>query len=540
MKMMFYALAVVVLVVPKLLYAENPVNRNADEEYMLLLKHALETKPVLPETEGRSQKSETRNDVEMPQSIVPPDSVNPEDGTRATALPKNGLTRPVVVSSAPLVSLTSYGRRLGDILLEMGSGTGYTVIFGAQVDPNLPVVVDVRGIPLSQALDAITGYVNYGYEIKDKTITVQKLIVRNFSIPDVSITSPNMTAEMGGDMVGGSNSGSSTGGGTGYGSSGADTGSQNLKANVTLKKAGDTVDGRKMFEENIKKLLSADGHYVVDWLAASLMVVDSPRNIVLISQYINGLKESSDRLLVVEATISEVTTNEDLQFGIDWNVLINKIGGTRISKPGGDQLTVATAVTNVISPTLTVTRTASDISGVLKALQDQGKVEVLSKPYIFARNLQPVAIFSGKSIPYIGSIQTTVSGTVGTSQTNYSIARAQDGIMLAVRCHIRDDGRIDVQIAPILATIDSYVTFNVGGNTFTNPVSSVQQTLQSVTLKDGETIVIGGIRRQQREFSTSGVPLLSKIPLLGNLFKSDNDTRSNSEIVIALKVKRSN
>ncbi len=195
-------------------------------------------------------------------------------------------------------------------------------------------------------------------------------------------------------------------------------------------------------------------------------------------------------------------------------------------------------MTDVTSPTLTITRTAADISGVLKALSDQGKVEVLSKPYIFARNLQPVAIFSGKSIPYIGSIQTTVSGTVGTSQTNYSISRAQDGMMLAVRCHIRDDGRIDVQIAPILASVDSYVTFNVGGNTFTNPVSSVQQTLQSVTLKDGETIVIGGIKRQHKEYASNEVPLLSKIPLLGYLFKSHDDTLSNSEIVIALKVEK--
>ncbi len=239
-------------------------------------------------------------------------------------------------TSLQQISLASYGRRLGDILLELGSEAGYTVIFGAQVDANLPVVADLRGVTLTKALDAITGYVNYGYEVKDKTITVQKVIAKNFSIPDISITSPNMTAEMGGDMVGGSNGTGSSGTSSGYGgSSSSDTGSQNLKANVTLKKAADTVDGRKMFEENIKKLLSADGHYVVDWLAADLMVVDSPRNISLIGRYIEGLRESSDKLLVVEATISEVTTNADLKFGIDWSMLINSIGGTHISRPGG-------------------------------------------------------------------------------------------------------------------------------------------------------------------------------------------------------------
>ena len=140
--------------------------------------------------------------------------------------------------------------------------------------------------------------------------------------------------------------------------------------------------------------------------------------------------------------------------------------------------------------------------------------------------------------PYIGSIQKSVSGTVGETTTSYSIARAQDGIMLAVRCHIKDDGYIDVQIAPILASVDEFITFTIDGNTFTNPVSSVQQTLQSVSLKDGDMIVIGGVKRKKEDKSERSVPFLSKIPLIGGLFSSQNKVSDTSDLVIALKVKK--
>ncbi|MBZ0156936.1 MAG: hypothetical protein K8I29_12100 [Alphaproteobacteria bacterium] len=436
----------------------------------------------------------------------------------------------------PEVSLTSYGRRLGDVLLELGGALRYTVIFGSQVDPNLPVVVDLKGVSLTQALSAITEYLNYGYVLEGRKITILKLASRAFSIPDIVISAPTMSADIGGDMLGTSGGGST---GSAYGSvaGGTDSASQNLKASVLLRKAADHLDGRKAFEENVRKLLSPDGHYVLDWNAATLMVHDSPRNISLIERYIAELRASADKVLIVEATITQVSTNADRRFGIDWTLLAERIGGEVLSS-GSKSLSFTTTVTDIANPSLTVTRMAGDVSAVLKALEEQGRVNVLSKPFIYARNLQPVAIFEGKSIPYIGSVQKTTTGTIGESTTSYSISRAQDGVMLAVRCHIRDDGKVDIQIAPILATVDEFVTFTLGGDTFTQPVSSVQQTLQSVTLKDGEIVVIGGIKRDKKELSSRAVPVVSQIPLLGEFFRSDNDTNTSSELVIALKAKR--
>ena len=425
----------------------------------------------------------------------------------------------------PLVSITSYGRKIGDIVLELSSQTGYNIVFGPETDPNLAVVINVNNIPLDKAIDAITKYLNYGYEIEDNTITISKMISKTFTIPEVAINIPQTSAELGGDMLGGGSGGSSSSGGA------ADTGSQNLRASVSIKKADDKLSGREIFENNIKKFLSPDGHYIIDWLSATLFVYDSPRNVKFIENYLKNLRKESDKQLIVESTISVVTLKNNTQLGIDWNLVINRLGG--------EVLTISTnSASNVTTPAITIARTSYEISTVLKALQEQGDVKVISSPYVYARNLQPVAIYSGKSVPYISSVQRTVTGQTNESTTSYSVSKAQDGAMLSIKAHIRDDGKIDLQIVPILASIDGFVNFNIDNNNFSNPISSIQQTLQSITVKDGDTIIIGGIKRDKKSETTQGVPLLSKIPILGALFSYTDKESENAEVVIAIKVKK--
>ncbi len=443
-------------------------------------------------------------------------------------------------SQEPVVSLAAYGKRLGDAVLQLASASGYSVVFGPAVDPNIPIVVDLKDVPLDRAVDAITKYVNYGYVIDGNTITVNKLMTKRFIISQDAITVPLMSSEIGGDMTGASSQGSS-GGGSGSGGGGSSTtvggNSQNLKANVTVKQPAETVDGKKLFENNIRQLLSADGHYTVNWLSYSLMVSDSPHNIALVEDFMKNLNETAGEVLVVEATFTQVTTTGTLDYGIDWNLLAKNLGGVVLSNASGSAATtISTAITNIANPSLTITRTATDMSAVLKALQSQGSVKVLSRPILYTRNLKPTPFFSGTTNPYLSGVQQTTTGVSGVTTTSYNISTAQDGILLMVKCQILDDDYIDVQIAPVLASIQSWATFNVGGNSFVNPVSSVNETLQSVTLKDGETVIIGGIKQDKKQLDETDIPGLSQIPLIGGLFKSKNNITSTSEVVIALKV----
>ena len=476
-------------------------------------------------------KTDTKKENELPQT---------KDNTSAVAVMEQKQIPPSTQKTAelakkdsnyPLVSISSFGRRLGDVAMDLSSQTGYNIVFGPETDPNVNVVINVNNVSLDKAIDIITQYLNYGYEIEGNMITISKMVSKTFTIPEVAINIPQTTAELGGDMLGGS-SGSSTGATGAFGTSATSTDtSQNLKASVTIKKADDKLDGREIFENNIKKFLSSDGHYIIDWLSATLFVYDSPRNVKFIENYLKNLRKESDKQLIVESTISVVTLKNNTQLGIDWNIVINRLGG--------EVLTISTnSANNVTNPAITIARTSYEISTVLKALQEQGDVKVISSPYVYARNLQPVAIYSGKSVPYISSIQRTVTGQTNESTTSYSVSKAQDGAMLSIKAHIRDDGKIDLQIVPILASIDGFVNFNIDNNNFSNPISSIQQTLQSITVKDGDTIIIGGIKRDKKSETTQGVPLLSKIPILGALFSYTDKESENAEVVIAIKVKK--
>jgi len=485
-------------------------------------------------------KTDTKKENELPQT---------KDNTSAVAVMEQKQIPPSTQKTAelakkdsnyPLVSISSFGRRLGDVAMDLSSQTGYNIVFGPETDPNVNVVINVNNVSLDKAIDIITQYLNYGYEIEGNMITISKMVSKTFTIPEVAINIPQTTAELGGDMLGGS-SGSSTGATGAFGTSATSTDtSQNLKASVTIKKADDKLDGREIFENNIKKFLSSDGHYIIDWLSATLFVYDSPRNIKLIENYLKNLRKEADKQLLVESTISIVTLKDGSQLGIDWNVVAKRIGGELLTDASrGRNFSISTNLSgNVANPAITITRTASDVSAVLKALQEQGNVKIISSPYVYARNLQPVAIYSGKSLPYISSIQRTITGNTNESTTSYSIAKAQDGAMLSIKAHIRDDGKIDLQVVPILASIDGFVNFSIDNNNFSNPVSSIQQTLQSITVKDGETIIIGGIKRDKKSETTQGVPILSKIPILGGLFSYTDKESEDAEVVIAIKVKR--
>lgn len=521
----------------EILEEESPVKQIKNDD-----KNVVKQQENVSQDETRSIKEKPEIKITEKQSVEVKDVVKEQQNQQFNFSDTANIKPTKNEFSYPKVSVIAMGRRLGDVVLELTGQTGYNIVFGPETDPNVSVVINLQDQPLDKVIDAITKYVNYGYEIQGNTITISKMISKTFSIPEVAINIPQTSAELGGDMLGGSSSSSSSGS-TGFGTTGGtDFGTQNLKASVSIKKSDDKIDGRKLFEENIKKFLSPDGHYIIDWLSATLFVYDSPRNVSLVENYLNNLRKQADKQLLVEATISLVSLNKNFQFGVDWNILAKRLGGEILTDPSRNRsFSIQTSATgNITNPAITITRTASDVSAVLKALQEQGDVKVISSPYVYARNLQPVAIYSGKSIPYISNVQRTVSGQISESTTSYSIARAQDGVMLSLKAHVREDGLIDLQLVPILSSIDGFVNFNIDNNQFSNPIASIQQTLQSVTVKDGETIVIGGIKRDKKSETEQGVPLLSKIPLLGGLFRYTEDSSENAEVVIAIKVKKIN
>jgi type IV pilus assembly protein PilQ len=215
---------------------------------------------------------------------------------------------------------------------------------------------------------------------------------------------------------------------------------------------------------------------------------------------------------------------EDMEFGIDWN-LLSGLGVTRdvivsgfgfgtpaqtvgFSKDGGEQ-------------GLTIGFSAGNVRAVLTALETITDTTLLANPKILAVNKQEGIVYIGRKIGYLS--QTTQTQT----STTQSVAFLETGTRLAFRPYIGDDGYIRMDIYPK----DSDGTLKTQNNI---PDETSTELRTNVLVKDGQTVVIGGLFRDSVVTSKNQVPVLGDLPLVGVLFRGKKDTTNREEVIVIL------
>ena len=176
-----------------------------------------------------------------------------------------------------------------------------------------------------------------------------------------------------------------------------------------------------------------------------------------------------------------------------------------------------------------------DFQVTLRALAEAGRLEVLSRPSILARNNQQAIITVGQRVPLITSVRFDNFG----NQLN-GIAYEDVGIILQVTPFITSDGLVEMILAPqISALAEQGVNIAGGGTNETGtavsaPIINIRRADTVVVTPDGQTIVIGGLMSNNTTESESKVPLLGDIPLLGRLFKRKVKNDTKTELLIFL------
>jgi general secretion pathway protein D len=182
----------------------------------------------------------------------------------------------------------------------------------------------------------------------------------------------------------------------------------------------------------------------------------------------------------------------------------------------------------------------SDFTATLQAIATAGKVQLLSRPSILARDGQMAEIVSGQSIYLPSSVSlTTIGGTTATVPTINGTYQ-NVGIQLDVTPFIGQNGMVQMILEPQITSIDTSTPGQViqGGSLFTSAVFAPNLNKRSantvVVTPDGEPVVIGGLISNDKSSSESKVPLLGDIPVLGNLFKFSNHSNQKNELLIFL------
>jgi general secretion pathway protein D len=251
----------------------------------------------------------------------------------------------------------------------------------------------------------------------------------------------------------------------------------------------------------------------------SLLVRADPNDWAIVKQAIDAVDLRPLQVLI-EVMIAEVSRTEDLDVGVGGSASNRRTSNGRTV--GSAHLGVDTSSSNFI---FDFTRYgAVDINLVLSALKSRGDVRILSLPLVFAQNNQESDLLVGSQRPFIQSFRTFATDNSATDQ----IIQYRDvGTSLAILPTINPDGYVNLQVQQEVSSATNEIQFGA-------PVISTREASASLFVKDGQTVVVGGLAGTQEEETRSGIPILSSIPGLGWLFRSTQKTKVRTELFLFL------
>ena len=224
--------------------------------------------------------------------------------------------------------------------------------------------------------------------------------------------------------------------------------------------------------------------------------------------------------VLIKVLVAEVTHEKSVDLGVEFsllNIRESGLGSTLLTDFG-----VANQTGGLIVRTI-----EKDVEATLRALEEVGKLEVLSRPYILTSNNQPAIITIGEEVPFIRNTRVTETG-----QTINTIEYEDIGIILEVTPHINPDGLVIMDVKPEISAITGKtvpISETVNASVFAKRSAECR-----VAIRDGQTIVIGGLIEDQKRDIIKQVPLLGDIPLLGYLFRRTVKETRKTELLIFL------
>lgn len=274
-------------------------------------------------------------------------------------------------------------------------------------------------------------------------------------------------------------------------------------------------------QENLTKGI---GYLRIDERTNKIVITDYPDKLDEIAKIINAFDEKTPQVLI-DAQIVEIKPSDKFEMGVDWDFWIKKNFRMSAALPIG---TTNRLLLGAISSTPSA---KGDYKAILDLLRTIGDTKILSSPRIMALNNQEAKILVGTKDAYITS--TTSQAGSGSTVTSQSVNFVDVGIKLFVTPTINKDGFVTMKIRPeISSAIRTDITSE--GKITQVPIVTTSETETTVLVKDGVTVIIGGLRKDERYKTVKKIPVAGDIPLLGFFFRSTSDELKKTELVILL------
>ncbi len=223
--------------------------------------------------------------------------------------------------------------------------------------------------------------------------------------------------------------------------------------------------------------------------------------------------------VLIEATIAEISLNDDLKFGLRWYLQDKNASYTFTDAASG-------AVTSVF-PGFSYALSLANVSMTLNALNEITDVNVISSPSLTVMDNRTAVLQIGDEVPI--TTQSAVSVIATGAPVVNSIAYKDTGVILAMTPRINSSGRILLDLEQEVSTVVPTTSSGID-----SPTIRQRRIRTSVVVNNGEALALGGLIQDSKTLSRTQIPILGDIPLIGNAFKRKNNQIAKTELVIII------
>lgn len=428
-----------------------------------------------------------------------------------------------------------------DFFMGLVKDTQYNINISPQITGNISL--NLKGVTIPQTMDAVRDTYGFEYERASYGYMVfpRRLETRVFNINyiDVDRAGRSQTNVGSGQITNTiqntlTSSGVSSSQQTGSVPSGTINTTSNSKFWELLKQNLETVVGTQ------------EGRSViVNPHSGAIIVRAYPNELRYVAQYLDGIQHIVHRQVIIEAKIIEVQLTAGFQNGINWKALgiqQGEVSSTNNTETDDQPTNFVGNITGVFS--INSSGHGGAFSSVIKLLNSQGKVNVLSSPRIATINNQKAVIKVGQDRFFVTNVSSNVNNTSSQANSNNSITQNVtltpffSGISLDVTPQIDENNYVTIHIHPIVSKVTKDIQkFKVNDQPNELPLakSVIKESDSVVRAKNGQVIVIGGLMESGINSEQDSTPIGDHLPGISGLFKSKNKTADKYELVILLR-----
>lgn len=503
--------------------------------------------------------------------------VAPPDGGHLKATPAPAPDIPAVVQQAPYVpppqavpeseryTVVVNDVPVRELLFALARDADLNIDISGEVSGN--VTLNAIDQTLPQILERIGRQVSLRHELINNTITISpdSPYLRSYEVGyvnlsrdvDTTVNVATRVATTGGGSVDGESGGGGGGGGAGGGAGGGNNASSTRLQSRSYNRFWETL------ERNIIAMLGEQGrggreesdNVIINAEAGILSVKATSGQHKQIEQYIDQVLVNVRRQVLVEATIVEVSLNDQYQAGVDWSLFIEQgQSGFTVNQSLLGQISDGVIDNSISSFTLGyVDPNLGDnaVTASVRLLREFGDARVLSSPRLMVLNNQTAILKVVEELVYFTIDVTNRDGTnnqQGRTIVESEVRSVPVGLVMAVTPQISPNSEVTLTVRPTISqkvgdAIDpstqlaaQFSGFTGENITNTVPIIRVREMESVLKLNDGQIGVLGGLMQDEVQTGNRELPGLSKVPVLGDLLFDANETLARkTELVIFLR-----